>query len=275
MMNWLEWSNPVALWWGALVAISLLNILFWLFTRKFLSVRKDLVTKAVLYLSSVYVFGCAFRSILPRADVQRICLFDTWFSNVFIGRSVATFAELSFVAQWAIVLNQVGKFSGSRVVEKISLLICPLILVAECFSWYGVITTHYLGNSFEESIWAFTYALITICLVLVFPKIIGALKMAVGLAVVGCVLYISFMVIVDVPMYLSRWQRDLQEGKVLLSLSDGLRDLTTRWIVTHDIGLWKTEIPWMSLYFSAAVWVSIALCYVPLSREEFLKHLKT
>jgi len=33
-------------------------------------------------LSAVYVFGCAFRSILPRADVQRICLFNTWLSSV-------------------------------------------------------------------------------------------------------------------------------------------------------------------------------------------------
>jgi hypothetical protein len=30
--------------------------------------------------------------------------------------------------------------------------------------------------------------------------------------------------------------------------------------VTHDIGEWREEIPWMSLYFSAAVWASLALC---------------
>jgi hypothetical protein len=42
----------------------------------------------MLLLCAGYVFGCAFRSILPRADVQRICLFDTWLSSVVVGRSV-------------------------------------------------------------------------------------------------------------------------------------------------------------------------------------------
>jgi hypothetical protein len=30
--------------------------------------------------------------------------------------------------------------------------------------------------------------------------------------------------------------------------------------VTHDFAQWKDEIAWMSLYFSAAVWASLALC---------------
>jgi hypothetical protein len=30
--------------------------------------------------------------------------------------------------------------------------------------------------------------------------------------------------------------------------------------VTHDLAEWKDEIAWMSLYFSLAVWASLALC---------------
>ncbi len=59
----------------------------------------------MLVLCAAYVFGCAFRSFLPRADVQRICLFDHWTSSVAVGRSVATIAEVCFVAQWAIMLD--------------------------------------------------------------------------------------------------------------------------------------------------------------------------
>jgi hypothetical protein len=40
----------------------------------------------------------------------------------------------------------------------------------------------------------------------------------------------------------------------------GLYDVSTRWVVTHDLAEWKDEIPWMSLYFSVAVWASLALC---------------
>ena len=51
--------------------------------------------ESMLLLCAAYVFGCAFRSLLPRADVQRICLFDTWLSSVAVGRSVATVAEVA------------------------------------------------------------------------------------------------------------------------------------------------------------------------------------
>jgi hypothetical protein len=67
----------------------------------------------MLFLSAAYVFGCAFRSVLPRADIQRICLFDTWLSSVTVGRSVATVAEICFVAQWAIILHQLGTMTGA------------------------------------------------------------------------------------------------------------------------------------------------------------------
>ena len=66
------------------------------------------------------MFGCAFRSIFPRADVQRICLFDTWLSSVLIGRSVATIAELCFAIQWAIVLHELGQIAHSDTAKNIA-----------------------------------------------------------------------------------------------------------------------------------------------------------
>jgi hypothetical protein len=65
---------------------------------------------------------------------------------------------------------------------------------------------------------------------------------------------------VDVPMYLGRWRAEVGDGSTLLSPLEGLRDVSTRWIVTHDLTEWKDEIAWMSLYFSLAVWSSLALC---------------
>src|SRR5262249_47732215 len=72
--------------------------------------------------------------------------------------------------------------------------------------------------------------------------------------------YIAFLVSVDVPMYFTRWQADVASGKQVLSVFTGFYDVATRWAVTHDIAHWHQEIPWMSLYFSAAVWSSLALC---------------
>jgi hypothetical protein len=80
------------------------------------------------------------------------------------------------------------------------------------------------------------------------------------LAIVGTAGYLAFLMAVDVPMYLKRWRANLANGSRLLSPLEGLRDASTRWVVTYDIAAWKDEIPWMSLYFSAAVWSSLALC---------------
>lgn len=274
--DWLEWSNPVALWWIFLTSIAMLNICLWIWTRQYLKrqYRETILTKYLVLLSAGYVFVCAFRSFLPRADVLKICLFDTWLSNVFVGRSVATVAELCFVAQWAIVLYCISTVVHSKTTRIISMSIFPIICVAECFSWHAVITTHYLGNTVEESLWAVTYSLIAIGLLFLLQYFKGAMKYTVAFAILGSLLYIAFMVTVDVPMYFHRWQQDILNNKPLLGFFEGLQDLQTKWVVTHDILDWKEEIPWMSLYFSVAVWTSIALCFVPLTKSQLSPHLK-
>jgi hypothetical protein len=214
----------------------------------------------MVLLCAAYVFGCAFRSILPRADVQRIVLFNTWLSSVLVGRTVATVAEVCFVIQWAIVLRLLANHARSDTGRNIALLIVPLILVAEACSWYAVITTSYLGNAIENSIWTVTFLLIAVALVRLLFSFHGLLRGAIAVAIAGVACYVAFLVAVDVPMYFERWQEDVANGKPLLGMFAGLYDMSTRWLVTHDFAHWQDEIPWMSLYFSAAVWSSLALC---------------
>jgi hypothetical protein len=216
----------------------------------------------MLFLCAAYVFGCAFRSFLPRADVQRICLFDTWLSSVLIGRSVATVAEVCFAAQWAIALHQLGSIAAADTVLNIAWAIVPLIIVAQCCSWYGVLTTNHLAHAIENSIWAVTFLVVGIGVSRLLPEFDGLVRWALMVAITGIAAYLAFLIAVDVPMYLSRWQRGLAGGSRVLSPLEGLRDASTRWIVTHDFAQWKDEIAWMSLYFTAAVWASLALCLV-------------
>jgi hypothetical protein len=61
-------------------------------------------------------------------------------------------------------------------------------------------------------------------------------------------------------MYLKRWRTGDADGDKRLTPREGLRDVSTRWVVTHDLAEWKDEIAWMSLYFSLAVWSSLVLC---------------
>src|ERR1700722_12507479 len=261
---WLDWSNPVAIWWGFLLVVSAVNIaaLLWLRARYRFSRGENPAgtwIEPLLLLCAVYVLGCAFRSVLPRADVQRIVLFDTWLSSVMVGRSVATIAELCFAAQWAIVLYALGKVPNSDTAKNIAKAVVPIIVVAEICSWSAVITTNFLGNVLENSLWTVTFLLIGIALSRLVPRFRGPAQFAIAAAAAGIAAYVVFMATVDVPMYFGRWQADLASGKDYLGLIAGLHDVATRWIVTHDIALWRDEIAWMSLYFSTAVWGSLAL----------------
>jgi hypothetical protein len=141
--SFLVWSNPLAWWWSLLALVSGANIAVWFLLYSYLQEpRTDTLGRTseielMLFLSAAYVSGCAFRSFLPRADVQRICLFDTWLSSVTVGRSVATVAEICFAAQWAIILHQLGTMTGADTTLSAAWVIVPLILIAECFSWHG------------------------------------------------------------------------------------------------------------------------------------------
>ena len=276
----LAWSNPLAWWWGVLTLVSGANIAVWFLLYRHLhqqptgSLGRTSGIELMLLLCAAYVFGCAFRSFLPRADVQRICLFDTWLSSVVVGRTVATVAEICFAAQWAIILHQLGTMTGADTTLNAAWVIVPLILIAECFSWHAVLTTHYLGNAIENSIWAVAFFVAGIGLCRLLPEFDGPVRVVLAIAISGIAAYLAFLMTIDVPMYLSRWRAGVADGSKLLGPLEGLRDVSTRWVVTHDLAEWKGEIAWMSLYFSAAVWASLALC-VCYSLEDRLPRYRT
>ena len=93
-------SPGIAVWMWFLAAITILNLAVWLRAAVALQRERALqgperrdYRRRQLILSALFVAGGAFRSIFPRADVQRICLYDNWLSVVLIGRAVATVAE--------------------------------------------------------------------------------------------------------------------------------------------------------------------------------------
>jgi hypothetical protein len=247
-----------------LTLVSTANIALWILLYRRLHEPNGIAgtfgVEVMLFLCAAYVFGCAFRSLLPRADVQRICLFDTWLSSVMIGRSVATVAEVCFALQWAIALHQLGAMTGADTTLNAAWVIVPLILIAECFSWHAVLTKKYFCNAIENSIWALAFFLVAVGLCRLLPEFDGAVRVALVVAIIGIAGYLAFLATIDIPMYLTRWRAEVANGSRPLRPLEGLRDASFRWVVTHDIAEWKDEIAWMSLYFSAAVWASLALC---------------
>jgi hypothetical protein len=273
-LDWLIWSNPLAVWWSFLILVSAGNLVLLLYLhwryRRSGSLRGAGApgTNPLLLLGAAYVIGCAFRSILPRADVQRICLFDTWLSSVFVGRSVATVAEMCFIIQWAIVLRALARATQADSAGNIAKAIVAVVAAAEACSWYAVITTNYLGNVLENSLWTAAFVLIAIALLDLLNRYRGTARGLIAAAAFGIAGYVAFMCTIDVPMYFMRWRADLAANREFLGLFEGLHDVATRWVVTHDAARWDGEIAWMSLYFSAAVWTSLLLACFGL-----LKHL--
>lgn len=261
-----EIPTAVIVWWRALSAIGVVNVVLWALSARALERARASMTaderawwQQQLLLSAGFVFGCAFRSLLPRADVQRICLYDSWLSSVLVGRAVATIAELCFMTQLALHLHRLAREHGSAAALALSRLIVPLIVVAEVCSWYAVLTTNYLGNAVEESLWALSAALLAAGCAALWPRCGARTKRLLAIPFAAGPLYLAFMATVDIPMYVSRWHADQLSGRSYLPLAQGFHDLARRWVVTFRLEDWRGEMPWMTLYFSAAVWISIAL----------------
>jgi hypothetical protein len=105
-------------------------------------------------------------------------------------------------------------------------------------------------------------------LITIWPRCDKALR---PLLLVWCaagVAYVAFMFMIDVPMYWLRWLADEAHGRSYLSINQGLLDISARWVVSHRWEDWQNEVAWMSMYFSIAVWLSIALIHTPIAKRQ-------
>jgi len=263
-------SVSVISWWYFLCAVAAVNVSLLFLSAITLKRRAQVwspegysTRRVLLLLSAVYVAGCAFRSVFPVYDIPRIGVVDSWLSSVMIGRTVATAAELCFVAQWALMLREVSRAADSAVGIIASAALVPLIAIAETCSWYSVLTTSNIGHVAEESIWGFSVALLVVSLATIVPRCTAARRPLLLACCVAGSIYVAYMFLVDVPLYWSRWIADEISGRHYLSLAQGAHDVSARWVVSHRWQDWKHEVVWMSLYFSVAVWISMALAHAP------------
>ena len=261
----------VQTWWIVLCVVAVLNIAAWLISAATLAQRHDQFFLAaqhrhqrwMLWLSAAYVAGCSFRSFLPRIDLERVCLLQSGLSNMMVGRSVATVAELCFIAQGALLLYHAGSKTGIKFVITVSLLLIPIISFAEGASWYAILSKNYFGHVLENSIWTFSAMLLLVCFVLLWPHSNRKQRHFLGAMMVFAIGYIAFMTNIDVPMYWSRWDAELARGMEYLSLQQGILDASQPCVVNFSWNVWRMEIPWMTLYFTVAVWFSILLAHFP------------
>jgi hypothetical protein len=250
-------------WWACLRAIAVFNILLWAITCLPLAGGSRILSWHVA-LAGVYVAVCAFRSWLPRVDLERYCLIDSPFSSIFLGRSAATVAEICFAVQVALSLHQVGVVAQVPWIVAVSYAVVPPLVVAQACAWYSVITLDHLGQAIEQSLWTATMAVVGVCLAVAAGRLDGGMFWVVAAGAALSAGFVAFMALVDVPKYVRKWRRDRRQGQTYLSLRDGLRDARSRRIPTTEWVAWRPEVAWLTGYFSLAVWVSLSLVHLSL-----------
>lgn len=244
----------VTLWWSFLRAAALINAAAWGLSAWYLTPDPDVeaTRRVLLWLSALYVAGCAFRSLLPMIDVPRYCLHDTPVSRIFVGRSVATVAELAFVAQWALLMHEAGA-------ARAAVAVVLIIVVAEVLSWLAVLTRNDLFHAGENALWTVAAALAALSLASRWSYEDELGRTVIMVTIACATLYVAFMSIYVVPMYARRWR----PGGLHLSPAEGLRQVLGRCTVERDWEQWRQDAAWLTPYFTLAVWLSITLAYLP------------
>jgi hypothetical protein len=258
--GFIAYAKPVdrklALWLVSLAALTTFNFALWIWIARFASPGTP-YAETQLLLSGVYVGVCGFRSLFPRVDLERVCLWDTWLSAILLGRTAATVAEVCFALQCALFVQRLSDIAGMPMLDAGSRVFVPLVILAELVCWYAVLSLNHIGHAIEESLWALLMLLLSAAFGAAAFGAQGPLRLMLiaGFLVygVGAALTMTF----DVRMYISRWRTGVAGGR--LTLATGLHDVRHRRHPTFAWEVWREEAPWMTLYFSIGVWTSLAM----------------
>jgi hypothetical protein len=249
-------DQKLTLWLGSLAALAAFNVGLWFWVARSASLSTR-YSETQLLLSGVYVAVCGFRSLFPRVDLERVCVWDTWLSTILIGRTAATIAELCFALQCGLFVHQLSDITGLLVLDAVAHAFVPLAILAEVVCWYAVLSLNHIGHAIEESLWALLMLFLSAGFAMAALAAQGPLRLMLiaGFLVygVGAGLTLAF----DVTMYVRRWQQN--GAGVRLTLATGLRDSHYRRHPTFTWEVWREEVPWMTLYFSIGVWTSLAM----------------
>lgn len=248
-------------WWLGLCGASLLNIALWL-AAVFARQPNTTYRSWQLALSGIYVAACAFRAVFPRVDLERTCLWDTPFSGIFAGRFVATLAEICFAVQCTLFLSKLSEMTGVGYVQTLSIYIVPVVVVAQVLCWYAVLSLDHLGHAIEELLWMLALAVMAAALAGCWVYAQGFLKVITATGIACCAGAAVLISVVDVPMYISRWYCHRRREHNYLPLYRGFKDTLSRRQSTTSWLVWRCEVPWMTLYFSVGVWLSIGMVFL-------------
>jgi hypothetical protein len=256
-------ADPATLsWWRALSALAALNVGLWLAVL-FAGPSRGVHAQLQLALSGVYVLVCAYRSLFPRVDLERLVVVDTPLSSIFLGRSAATIAEICFALQLGLMVHQLGAHAGLAWVQNAAWGVPVFMIVAQAFCWHSVLTLNHITQAVESTLWAAGFSWIAALLGAVALHGSGWVQSLALLGVLGAMSFVAYVLTVDVPMYCRRYRQGRARGMVYMRLDEGARDAWQRRVPSGSWVAWKADALWLTPYFSFGVWASIAMVCIP------------
>jgi hypothetical protein len=249
-------DRKLTLWLGSLAGLALLNAGLWLWIAR-AAAPHTRYADVQLLLSGIYVGVCGFRSLFPRVDLERVCLWDSWLSGIPLGRTLATIAELCFAVQCALFVERLSAMTGIPALASAARVFVPVVVVAEFVCWYAVLSLNHIGHAIEELLWAMLMLLLAAASGAAAIAAHGPLRAMLATCFVVYGVGACLTLVVDVRMYLERWRTHAPRG--YLTLATGLRDSHQRRHPTLRWDVWRVEAPWMTVYFSVGVWTSLAM----------------
>ena len=175
-------DKPILWWWSFLFLVSAGNLVLWVVIARGMHGLSDRYVAQQLWLSGIFAAACAFRSVLPRVDLERQCLWNSPLSSIFVGRSVATVAELCFAGQCALLISKLSALTGNAALQVVGWSIVPLIVLAQVCCWYAVISLNHLGHAIEEILWSVMVFLVALSLGLTLGQMPADIRMLSGSA---------------------------------------------------------------------------------------------
>ena len=214
-------------WWRALCALAALNVCLWLAVWHFVPVS-GVHGGPQLALSGVYVLVCAYRSVLPRVDLERLVVVDTHLSSIFLGRAAATVAEICFAVQLGLLVHQLGVHAGMPWVQSAAWAIPVFMVVAQGFCWHSVLTLNHITQAVESMLWAAGFAWMAALLVVIALESSGWVNSLALFGIFCSTAFVAYVVGVDAPMYWRRYQHGRSRGLTYMRLDHGARDAWRR-----------------------------------------------
>lgn len=255
-------DNRALFWWRALCGLAVVNICLWIIVWR-LSPSTDSHTSLQLLLSGVYVLVCAYRSVLPRVDLERLVVVDSRLSSIFLGRTAATVAEICFGIQLGLLVHQLGANAGLPWVQSAAWAVPVFMIVAQVFCWHSILTLNHITQAVESLLWAAGFSWMAALLAIIAMDTNGPVQMLASAGIAVSTVFVAYVVGVDVPMYIRRFRDGKAVGQRYLSLAEGARDAMQRRVPSHNWESWKDDAIWLTPYFSAGAWISMALVFVP------------